>query len=158
MVPTLYICSCHAVHVCWLIENPGLTIYTKAVCTKINGNFFSIRIENPTPDVLEFTRPFPSIVDDYLMSISKLACVYYTRPNSFYEKLGQGYLSLELSAIQKDNPNSVSSEGIACLEDYRRACMASVWQMNIWTQTTNDHAGTFATLCISKKSHCTNKS
>ena len=115
-------------------------------------------MENPTPDILEFARPFPCVVGDYLMSISKLACVYYTQLKTFYKKLGQGYLSLELPAIQKDNQNSVSSEDMTCLEDYRKACMASVRQMNIWIQTTNDHAETFATLCISTKSHCSNKS
>ena len=96
----LYICPCHAIfvdkYIDMTIENPGLNIYTKAVCTKINGNYFfaNIRAANPTPDVLEFTRPFLCVVDDYLMSISKLACVYYTQPKTFYKKLDQVYLSL----------------------------------------------------------------
>ena len=125
------------------IENPDLNIYTKAVSTKVNENFYAnIRMENPTPDVLAFARLFQSVVEDYLMRISKLSFVYYTGPKSFYKKLGQGYLSLELPTIPKDNQNSVSSEDIACLEEYRKAYLASVRQMNIWTQTTKDHAGT----------------
>ena len=97
---------------------------------------------HPTPDVLEFTRLFLSVVEDYLMRISKLLLVYNTGPNSFYEKLSQGYLSLEVPTIPKDYQNSFSSKCIVCLDDYRKSYLASFMQIHILTQTTKDHAVT----------------
>ena len=70
-------------------------MHMKAVSTKKNENFFAnVRMETPTPDVLEFARLFPSVVEDYLMRITKLPLEYYTQPKTFYEKMDKGHLSL----------------------------------------------------------------
>ena len=87
-----------------------------------------IRMENATPDVLEFARLFSSMTEDYVMCIGKLSLpfIYHTSSQSFYEKVQQEYIQIDLPKLPKRPSKALPPADIALLEDYRKAYLDSV--------------------------------
>ena len=123
----------------WQETYPGLDLNLKAVFTKVNENFSAqVRMENSTPDTLQFAQLFPKVVEDMVMRVSTLPFHYYTQPKTYYEQIHKEYLSCAVPKVPKQTGTSATNEEIALLQDYRLAYLQGVRQQNVRGQTTKD--------------------